>query len=165
MLKKTLAAALIILAPGTAMAASGNTATATGTVNATVIAPLQIAHTAGAALNFGSFTAGTGGTIAVSQAGVVTAGGDVGTVTGATAAADAFTVTGSSSRTFTISTSSGITVSNGAATMALALSAPATGTLSGAGSYTLRVGGTLTVASAQAPGAYTGTYTVTVTYQ
>ena len=166
MLKKILVAGtLAMLSPGVALAASGSTATATGTANATVVAPLQITHTAGAAINFGSFTAGTGGSIAVSQAGAVTAGGDVGPLSGTTATADAFTVIGSNLRAFTISTSTGNTVSNGTATMALVLSAPTTGTLSAAGSFTLRVGGTLTVAAAQAPGAYTGSYTVTVTYQ
>ncbi|MBC2668637.1 DUF4402 domain-containing protein [Novosphingobium piscinae] len=158
----------LLLLASPALAATGNTATATGTANATVIAPLQIIHAPGAAINFGAFTAGTGGTVSVSQAGTASVTGDVGLVTGGTVTADAFTVLGSGSRTFTIATSTGNTVRTSGptpATMALALSVPATGTLSAAGSFALRVGGTLTVAAGQAAGAYTGSYTVTVTYQ
>jgi len=166
-MKKLFALALVTaaLTPGMALAATGNTATATGTANATVVAPLQITHTAGAALSFGPFTAGTGGTVAVSQASVASVTGDVGLLTGGTVAADSFAVSGAGSRAFNIATSTGNTVTSGAASMALTLSAPANATLSAGGAYTLRVGGTLTVAANQAAGAYTGSYTVTVTYQ
>ena len=112
-------------------------------------------------------TAATGGTVSVTQAGAGSVTGDVALVAGGTVAADAFTVTGSAARAFNITTSTGNTVSTGGATpatMALALSAPTTGTLTG-GTFALRVGGTLTVAANQAAGAYTGSYTVTVTYQ
>ena len=167
MLKKILAtAALTALSAGTAHAA-GNSATATGTATATVVAPLQITHTSGAALSFGAFTVGTGGTVTVSQAGAGSVTGDVALVTGGTVAPDAFTVTGSAARLFNITTSTGNTVTTGGATpatMPLALSAPASGTLTG-GTFALKVGGTLTVAANQASGAYTGSYTVTVTYQ
>lgn len=172
MKKIVLAAGMAALAAGlgagTAQAATGSTATATGSANATVVAPLTITHTTGAALNFGSFTAGTGGTLTVSTGGVASVGGDVGLVSGATATADAFTVSGSANRVFTITPSASNSVTTGGATpatMAFTLTTPATGTLSAAGSYTLNVGGVLTVASAQAPGTYTGSYTVAVTYQ
>lgn len=165
----TFAAAIALgLAAGTAQAATGNTASATGTANATVVGPLQITHTTGAALSFGSFTAGTGGTVTVSTAGVAGVTGDVGLVTGSAASADAFTVTGTANRAFNIASSTGNTVSSGGATpatMAFTVSTGASGTLNAAGSYALAVGGTLNVASGQAPGAYTGSYTVTVTYQ
>ena len=39
------------------------------------------------------------------------------------------------------------------------------GTLSGSGTGAFTVGGTLTVASAQPTGAYSGNYPVTITYQ
>ena len=65
MLKKIVIMAAIAagLASGSAQAATGNAASATGTANATVVGPLQISHNSGAALSFGSFTAGTGGTV------------------------------------------------------------------------------------------------------
>ena len=132
-----------------------------------VIAPLQIAHNSGAALNFGTFTAGTGGTVVVTSAGAASVTGDVGLLTSSTSTADGFTVTGSGTRAFNITSSSSNTVTTGGATpstMAFTLSTPASASLV-AGSYTLNVGGTLTVASAQAAGNYTGSYTVTVTYQ
>ena len=90
---------------------------------------------------------------------------DSGTVNGHSVATDSFTVTGDGTRTFAISASSGNTVAaSGGATMPFSLSVPATATLA-AGSATVRVGGTLTVANNQAAGAYTGSYTLTVSYQ
>ncbi|WP_298195594.1 DUF4402 domain-containing protein [Novosphingobium sp.] len=160
--------ALAALTASPALAAGGNTATATGTATATVVAPLQITHTSGAALSFGMFTAGNGGTVSVSQAGAASVTGDIGLVTGGTVSADSFTISGGPSRTFTISTSTGNTVAVGGASranMPLAVSAPTSGTLSSAGTFALKVGGTLTVAASQPAGSYTGTYTVTVTYQ
>jgi hypothetical protein len=167
MKKIVLGAALIALSAGAAQAATGSTATATGAASATVVAPLKITHTASAALNFGTFTAGTGGTVVVTAAGAGSVTGDVGTVNGNTNAADSFAVVGDGTRSFNITTSTGNQVSTGGATpstMAFAVSTPASAALV-AGAYTLNVGGTLTVASAQAAGAYTGSYTVTVTYQ
>jgi hypothetical protein len=76
-------------------------------------------------------------------------------------------VTGDTARAFNISASSGNTVTTGGATpstMAFTVSTPASASLA-AGTYALGVGGTLTVGSAQAAGSYTGSYTVTVTYQ
>lgn len=170
MMKKiVLVAALAAgLASGTAHAAGGNTATANGTANATVIGPLAITHNSGAALSFGSFTAGTGGTVAVTAAGAVTASGDVGMLTGVNASADAFTVIGTANRAFGIAASTGNTVTTGGATPATMAFTVAPGTsaaLNASGTYAMSVGGTLTVASGQAAGAYTGTYAVTVTYQ
>lgn len=167
MKKIVLGAALLAISATSAQAATGSTATATGSASATVVAPLKITHNSGAALNFGTFTAGTGGTVVVTSAGAGSVTGDVGTVTGNTNAADAFSVTGDGTRAFNISASSSNSVSTGGATpstMAFTLTTPASASLA-AGAYTLNVGGTLTVGSAQAAGAYTGTYTVTVTYQ
>ena len=104
MKKILLAAAITALTSGTAFAApSGNTANATGSAKATIVAPIAIVHTAGASINFGTFTAGTGGTVVVTALGAGSVTGDVGTVSGNTNAADAFTVTGDGTRTFTIS--------------------------------------------------------------
>ena len=165
--KIILAAALVALSAGTAQAATGNAASTTGSANATVITSLKIAHTAGAGLAFGTFSAGTGGTIVVSQTGAGSVTGDVGLMTTSSNAADGFTRTGDTTRSFAVTTSTGNTVTTGGttpSTMAFAVSAPATATLA-AGAYSLKVGGTLAVASAQPVGSYTGTYTVTIAYQ
>jgi len=161
------ACAGLMLCVGTAHAASGNTANASGAAASTVVSPIRITHNAGASLKFGIFTAGTGGTVVVTQAGAGSVTGDVGTVSGNANAADAFTVTGDTARAFSIAASSGNTVTTGGATpstMAFSLNTPASASLA-AGTYTLNVGGTLTVGSAQTVGSYTGSYTMTVTYQ
>lgn len=158
MKKIVLAAALVAFS-----SVSANAATATGSATATVVTPIAITHASGAVLAFGTFDAGTGGSVSVSQAGVGTAGGGVLFVSGSTNSADAFNVTGQGTRAFNITTGGG-TVSNGSVTMAFTTSAPATGTLV-AGAASFNVGGTLTVASGQATGAYTGTYSATVVYQ
>lgn len=166
-LAASIAAIAAGLGAGTAQAATGSTASASGTANATVVAPLTITHTGGAALNFGNFTAGTGGTVTISATGGATAGGDVGLLTGSATTADAFTVSGSGTRAFSITPSITNQVSTGGAspaTMAFTVTTPASATLV-AGTYTLNVGGQLTVGSGQAPGSYTGSYTVAVTYQ
>jgi hypothetical protein len=154
----------LLLCAGTAHAASGNTANSAGTATSTVVSPIRITHNAGAALKFGTFTAGTGGTVIVTQASAGSVTGDIGTVSGNAYAADGFTVTGDTARAFNISASGSNTVSNGTTTMAFTISAPASATLA-AGTFALNIGGTLTVASAQAAGSYTGSYTLTVTYQ
>src|SRR5690554_284400 len=142
----------------------------TATTAATVVAPIAIAQAQD--MGFGEFAAGDGGTVTLTTAGVLTPGGDV-VVTGTTPTTTAaqFTVTGVADATFSL----GITdddLSSGANTMALATvhaldassqDSPATGTLTG-GTQTIYVGGTLTVAADQAPGAYTGTVTATVEY-
>ena len=64
MKKIILAAALVLLPSGSAYAATAN-----GTANATVVAPISVAHNSGAALNFGTFTADTGGTVTVTAGG------------------------------------------------------------------------------------------------
>ena len=168
MMKKiVLATSMVALSAGTAHAASGNTANATGTATANVVTPISISHNSGASLNFGTITAGTGGTVVVTQAGAGSVTGDVGTVAGNTNSNDAFTVNGDTTRAFNITASASNTVSTGGATpstMAFVVSAPASASLT-AGTYALKVGGTLTVGSAQAAGSYTGSYTMTVTYQ
>ena len=156
----------IVLAAVTVLAFSSSSAfaaQATGSATANIIAPISVTHTALATLNFGTFDAGTGGSVTVTQGGIGSAGGSVNFVSGSVNAADAFTVAGDGNRVFTIVTTGG-NVTSGANTMAFTTSAPATGTLaSGVGGF--NVGGTLTVGSGQAVGSYTGTYTATVNYQ
>jgi hypothetical protein len=150
---------------GVAVSGHSLAATATGDANATVVTPMGI--TKGTALQFGKFAAGTGGTVVMSTAGVrsktdgvVLSRMDVGT-------AATFNVTGDGASTYAITLpGTAVNLANGANTMSLGsfVSDPSgTGTLT-SGAQTLNVGGTLTVASAQAVGTYTGTYDVTVEY-
>jgi len=82
--------------------AAGETDTKQGSATATVVAPIALTHTSSAALNFGKFTAGTGGTVVVTAAGAQSATGGVAIVTGGSPSADAFSVSGDASRTFSI---------------------------------------------------------------
>ena len=161
-MQKLLIAAAVVAFSSTGALAAGNTSTATGSASAIVVAPLTLTHTAGAALNFGKFTTGAG-TVVITPTGGQSATGGVNIVTGGSPAADAFTVAGDSTRTFTIATTNS-TVANGATTMAFTTTpSAATGTLvAGAASFT--VGGTLTAVGTEGAGTYTGTYSVTVTY-
>ena len=147
-----------------AVAAPGNTDQADGVATATVVSPINIEHDAGASLSFGTITAGTtGGTVVVTRAGNGSATGDVTLMPDSVESADSFTVTGDANRDFGISATGG-TVSDGTNSMSFTTNVRANHTLDGTGTATLAVGGTLTVGADQAPGAYTGTYTVTVTY-
>lgn len=160
----TTAAILFAATSGSAFAASGNTSTATGSATATVVSPIVLTHTTGAALGFGKFTTGTGGTVVVTSANVASVTGDVGFVPGSTTSADAFSLIGDASRSFSISTTGG-SVSQGASSMTFTTTpSAATGTTSATGTANFTVGGTLTVVSTATAGAYTGTYNATVTY-
>ncbi|WP_395327933.1 DUF4402 domain-containing protein [Novosphingobium sp. BL-8H] len=164
MKKLALVSALAVAAASPLFAGSALAATAQGTATATVIAPITLTHTSGAALAFGSFTAGTGGTVAVNSAGVGSKTGGVVLVAGSTNTADAFTVGGDASRAFTIATT-GSTVTSGSNSMSFTTAASSTtGSLSSSGAASFTVGGTLTVAANQAAGSYTGSYDATVTY-
>jgi len=131
-------------------------------------------------LAFGSMAAGTGGTVTVSPAGVRTKTGGVVLVSSGAGSADSFTVHGftlplNSNHTHTYSitlpANGTVTLSSGGNNMAVNnfLSSPpagtSTGTLAtGTVDQILNVGATLTVGASQAPGTYSGTYTVTVVY-
>ena len=156
------ASAAVIATP--AAAAPGDTSTASGAATAEVVAPIELTHVTGAALDFGTFTTGdTGGTVVVDNTGAGTASGDVTLLSDSVEAADAFTVAGDASRSFTITTGGG-NVSNGTDTMGFTTSAPGTGTLDASGAASFVVSGTLTVAGGESAGSYTGSYSVTVAY-
>ena len=165
MKKIILASAIALISATPAFAASGNTSSANGSATATIVEPIVLNHTPGAALGFGRFTTGTGGSITVSAAGVGTVGGDVAFVPGSTNAADAFGVTGDAGRAFSISTASGIVTDPVSTTTMSFTTTPSavSGTLTG-GSATFTVGGTLTVLGSEPAGAYSGSYNATVTY-
>jgi hypothetical protein len=138
-------------------------ASTTGTASATVIVPMTI--TAGTPLNFGTFAANsTGGTVVITSAGARSATGSVALSSTTPGVAGTFNVTGNASSTFAITGPAPFNVSSGANTMQVSLTGLATtGTLS-AGTATILVPGTLTVGANQAPGSYTGTYTMAVEY-
>ena len=155
---------IAMASPAPAFAGTGNTSTATGSATATIVAPIVLTHPVGAALNFGRFTTGTGGTVSVTAAGTGSVGSDVTFVPGSTNAADSFTVAGDSSRAFAITTTGG-NVTSGATNLAFTTTASAaSATLSAGGTSSFTVGGTLTVSGTAPAGAYTGTYSATVTY-
>ena len=143
-------------------------ATGTGTATATVIVPITISSTQN--LAFGRFSANTGGTVVI---GTDSARSKTGTLalssTGSTQTAASFNIGGDGVSTYSITlpADSVVVIDDGAShTMAVNsfISNPATtGTLT-AGAQVLLVGATLTVASAQVAGSYTGTFSVTVEY-
>ena len=163
-MNKFILASIVALATATPAYAAGNQSTATGTATATIVAPIVLTHPATAALSFGRFTRGTGGTVTVTAAGVGSVGADVTFVPGSTTTADSFTVAGDASRSFAITTTGG-NVTSGATNLPFTTTpSAATGTLSATGAASFTVGGTLTVSATAPTGAYLGTYTATVTY-
>ena len=173
MSKLALAIGALVMAGG-AMAQSTAT-TNDATANANVIAPITIAN--GLTLEFGNVVAGAG-TVTIAANGTrtdsttaLTPGGQQGTIRAAT-----FNMAGEGTSTYAITLpSTDVTLSDGAGTphtmTVNAFKVAGTGVDSllntgvlAAGVATLNVGATLNVAALQAPGAYTGTYSVTVAY-
>lgn len=171
----------VLIALGFVASATGamaqSSATANGTATANVVRPITLA--ASRDLAFGNVVPGVAaGTLAVAGtlAGLQTAAGGVtqpGTQQGTVTSAQ-FDVTGESSFTYTITIPVAAVTINDAGvntmtvdtwTSSIATTAGA-GVLSGAspGLQTFYVGGMLHVAGGQAPGAYSGTFSVTVAY-
>jgi hypothetical protein len=120
-------------------------------------------------LVFGRFVASSGGTITVTPAGARSKTGGVVLVNGVTATSASYnlteTGTGKSLTWTTIALPSTATLSSGGATMTLSnfVSNPANTVPNGI--TTLSVGATLTVGPNQAPGNYSGSYSITVIYE
>lgn len=124
-----------------------------------------------AALSFGAFVAGMGGSVAVAPNGARGKSGGVMLIPqGGGATAAQFTVSGTASATYAISLPADGTValldgnSHGMALNGFASYPSATGTLSVGGTQMLSVGATLTVGGSQPPGSYAGAFPVTVNY-
>lgn len=136
-------------------------------------APLSaLTVSAVANLSFGSFIAGSGGTVVVGTGGSRSKTGAVLLLSqGGVVAAAQFLVSGTADATYSITLpgDNAVALSDGNShTMALNsfVSSPsATGMLSGGGSQLIAVGATLSVGSGQAGGSYTGSFNVTVEYQ
>lgn len=161
-----------------AAAAFGSSAQAatTATANATaeVLSTLTVVSTAD--LRFGQIAANTGGTVTVNPDSTVASSGTL--ISTGTRAPATFTVTGTKGAMVAVTlptTSSNLTwqgtwagpgpvptmaLSNLASNPGGAFSLDAT-----TGQATFNVGGKLTVASAQAPGTYSGSFSVSVEYQ
>jgi hypothetical protein len=144
---------------------------------ANIITPISLTETS--SLHFGTMSvlALTGGTCILSTQGIRTTGGAGGvnlSASAPTATNAAYNVGGSPNVTYAITLPALITVTEGGgATMdingllARPLSAGAdqlTGTLSGGGTDSFTIGGTLNVNAAQTGGLYSGTFNVTVAY-
>ena len=151
--------------------ATENTAAA-----AKIVTPIAISETS--SLHFGTMAvlAGQGGTCVLSTAGDRTATGGVNlSIQTPSASNAAYNVSGAVNTTYAITLPASITVSESgsSATMSInslkARTASAaqdglTGTLSGSGSDSFTIGGTLNVAAGQTTGLYQGTFDVTVAY-
>ncbi|GEO01325.1 hypothetical protein NSE01_31570 [Novosphingobium sediminis] len=164
MKKIILASAIAFISATPAFAASGNTSSTNGSATATIVEPIVLTHTSGAALGFGRFTTGTGGTVTVTEAGVGSTGSDVAFVPGSTNSADAFGVTGDAGRSFSIATTSGVVSFSGNDMPFTTTASASSGALDTNGVASFTVGGTLTVAAGLPAGAYVGSYSATVTY-
>ena len=164
MKKLALAFLLATWHPGAALAA-GNSTTITGTASASIIAPVATSHWAGYSLNFGTFAANTPGTVTVAAttgAGSVTGG--VAFMSTSATAYDAFLVNLQAGQMVNVTTSAGSVTSGGNTMTFTTTPSVASGSCGGTTCY-FTVGGTLSVNAAQPAGAYTGTYTATVTYK
>ncbi|MBS0253898.1 MAG: DUF4402 domain-containing protein [Proteobacteria bacterium] len=160
-----LAALIASAAPVQVWAAPGNTRTLTGTVRVTVVAPVVLQHTGGRQINFGKFTTGgAAGTVRVTAGGAGSVTGAARFVPGSAVTADAFTVTGDPRRLFAVATSGGNVISGANRIAFTTVPSAASVRLSATGTAAFTVGGTLTLTGAELPGAYSGTYIATVTY-
>lgn len=130
--------------------------------------PIAISPTQ--SLSFGSFVAGSGGSVTVIANPVSrSAGGGVLLLPSGSWSVASFSVTGDPSMTYAISLPANgmVALTSGAHNMAVNnfTSSPASsGQLGGGGSQTLVVGATLSVAADQPNGSYSGSFTVTVDY-
>lgn len=151
---------------GIGVFASASVAFATDeTGNASAQIQQAISITEDTAMDFGTVAVdGSGGTVTISAAGAVS--GPAGYTFSGAPAAGTFTASGDASTAVTISFTDGSLTGSGDAMTLDNFTHDAGGTpaTDGSGDLTFNVGGDLVVNAAQASGAYSGTYTVTVNY-
>ena len=141
--------------------------TATGTAKAEVLSTLTV--TSAADLQFGQIAANTGGTVSVNADSTVASTG--GLISTGTRSPAAFDVSGSANAMVLVSLPTApvnLTRTGGSETMTLSgFNTNPNGAfrLDSTGKGLFNVGGTLTVGSNQAAGAYAGTFQVSVEYQ
>lgn len=164
-------AALLIgaLAVAAGAARPAVAATQTGTIAAVTVKPLSIVKVKD--LDFGLIASGSGaGTIIIDPTNDAQSatGGANGPVAMGNGVAAQFYTYGGPLQFVSVTRGPLPTLSNGSGgTMTvsqLTLNGPTTRYLSSAGVLDLRVGGTLNIGANQAPGTYTGTFQITVTY-
>jgi uncharacterized protein DUF4402 len=153
------------------IAAAQRTASASAHASATIIQGMSITNTA--SLRFGAMIPGnSGGTSTVTPAGVRTATGSIVLISSSSfpSSSASFALIGAPNLAYTITLPTSLTLNQqgGSNTILLAAftSSPSqSGSLSSAGTGTVNVGGTVTITSGQAAGIYSGTFTVTLSYQ
>lgn len=157
-----LAAAMVafVAAPGAVKAAS-DSATASATIAAAVTITKQTD------LEFGLISAsGTAGTVTISNAGARTGDANVTLQSGSTPSQASFLVAGAASQAVTVTIPSTASLSGPGTDMVATLNTTESGaqTLDGSGNFTIDVGAVLAVGATQTPGAYAGSFNVTVVY-
>lgn len=152
-----------------AAAVEAEAADATASAAATITAPIAIAKTSD--LEFGLIApSASAGSVSVSATGTRTSDANVDLLSGDTPAAASFAVSGTANQTFSLVVPASATLSatggSGGADMTATLAddAGATPTLDGSGASTVNVGATLAVGANQAADTYSGSFTVTVSY-
>ncbi len=148
-----------------AFATQAQAADVTGNASATIQSAITL--TEDTAMDFATIVADAAGdTVSLAADDSISATGSS-TFSG-TAAAGAFSATGSPSAAVTISFSSGDTLTGPGTAMGIGTFVTDAGgspAFDGTGNLAFNVGADLTVGASQAPGAYSGTYTLTVDYQ
>lgn len=173
-MKKTvfLLASLFVMACGI-QSVKAQTQTGSATANATATILQAVSITKNADLNFGKIIADptAAGQVAIQTDGTrtIAAGNVVLFDTESEHQAASFTASGTAGRTYSLSLPANESVSltgpSGSDPMTITgFVHSATGTLNASGEETFNVGGTLNVGANQAPGQYTGTFTVTAAY-
>lgn len=131
---------------------------------ATVEIAAPIAITQDTALAFGNIgPSAASGTVTIAVGGGKSVTGGVSDL-GGSHAAGAFTVTGASGASYSVTIPASVSLTGPGTAMSASLTDDASGTLTG-GSETFNVGATLSVGANQTAGSYSGTYTVSVDYQ
>lgn len=146
--------------------ATTTTPNAEGTAQASIVAPLTLAHVGGSALNFGTWvqpTAAASVTIPTDADSVSVASGTVERIAASTVSRDHFTVTGASADVqYSVNLPSSIQIDKSSDHMTV--SAFHASCESNCTASDLYIGGTLAIGANQAAGDYEGHYNLTITY-
>lgn len=145
--------------------------TASGTVNSSAVLVRTLSVSSTTPLDFGTFAPGaTPGTVVMSAAGSRSATGGVTLVTTSEGSASTVSLTGTPSTSYSVTLPSSVLLTANTGNAAMTLNAFTTtltglqGSLSSAGLGSFGIGGTLAVSGSQAIATYTGTFTVTLSY-
>jgi len=150
----------IVAAPASVKAASD-----TATASATIAAAVTVTKTSDLEFGLISPTA-SAGTVTISDAGARTGDANVILQAGDTPSQASFTVGGANSQAIAVTIPASATLTGPGTDMTATLSQTDAGaqTLDGSGAFTVDVGAVLGVAANQTAGAYSGSFNVTVIY-